>query len=45
MNFSLTAYAKAYIHPKLTDESSQFIIDKYLFMRKVGFAIVGLAEW
>ncbi|KIH46872.1 hypothetical protein ANCDUO_23071 [Ancylostoma duodenale] len=30
------AYAKANIHPKLTDESSQFIIDKYLFMRKAG---------
>lgn len=30
------AYAKANVHPKLTDESSQFIIDKYLFMRKAG---------
>ncbi|KAK6726790.1 hypothetical protein RB195_004852 [Necator americanus] len=30
------AYAKANIYPKLTDESSQFIIDKYLFMRKAG---------
>ncbi|KAJ1368110.1 DNA replication licensing factor, mcm4 component [Parelaphostrongylus tenuis] len=30
------AYAKANIHPHLTDESSQFIIDKYLFMRKAG---------
>uniref|UniRef100_A0A0K0CV10 DNA helicase n=1 Tax=Angiostrongylus cantonensis TaxID=6313 RepID=A0A0K0CV10_ANGCA len=30
------AYAKANIHPKLTDDSAQFIIDKYLFMRKAG---------
>ncbi|KJH44662.1 MCM2/3/5 family protein [Dictyocaulus viviparus] len=30
------AYAKANVHPRLTDESAQFIIDKYLFMRKAG---------
>ncbi|KAK6058645.1 MCM2/3/5 family protein [Cooperia oncophora] len=30
------AYAKASVHPKLTDDCSQFIIDKYLFMRKAG---------
>uniref|UniRef100_A0A0N4WV79 DNA replication licensing factor MCM4 n=1 Tax=Haemonchus placei TaxID=6290 RepID=A0A0N4WV79_HAEPC len=30
------AYAKTNVHPKLNDECSQFIIDKYLFMRKAG---------
>ncbi|KAK5973856.1 Disc proliferation abnormal [Trichostrongylus colubriformis] len=30
------AYAKANVHPKLSDDCSQFIIDKYLFMRKAG---------
>ncbi|CAI5437743.1 unnamed protein product [Caenorhabditis angaria] len=30
------AYAKANIHPKLGEDASQFIIDKYLFMRKAG---------
>ncbi|PIO77305.1 MCM2/3/5 family protein [Teladorsagia circumcincta] len=30
------AYAKANVHPKLNDDCAQFIIDKYLFMRKAG---------
>ncbi|CAL2030869.1 unnamed protein product [Caenorhabditis brenneri] len=30
------AYAKANVHPKLTDDASQFIIEKYIFMRKAG---------
>ncbi|UMM11672.1 hypothetical protein L5515_000840 [Caenorhabditis briggsae] len=30
------AYAKANIHPKLGEDASQFIIEKYLFMRKAG---------
>ncbi|PAV76550.1 hypothetical protein WR25_13670 [Diploscapter pachys] len=30
------AYAKANIQPRLSDEASQFLIEKYLFMRKAG---------
>ncbi|CAB3408782.1 unnamed protein product [Caenorhabditis bovis] len=30
------AYAKANIHPKLNEDASQFLIDKYLFMRIAG---------
>ncbi|CAI4229912.1 unnamed protein product [Auanema sp. JU1783] len=30
------AYAKSHVHPRITDESAAFLIDKYMFMRKAG---------
>ena len=35
MNTVFSAYAKATVAPRLSDEASQLLIDKYLFMRKV----------
>ncbi|GMT00969.1 hypothetical protein PENTCL1PPCAC_23143, partial [Pristionchus entomophagus] len=33
------AYAKATVQPRLTDEATQLLIDKYMFMRKAGASV------
>ncbi|GMR54041.1 hypothetical protein PMAYCL1PPCAC_24236, partial [Pristionchus mayeri] len=33
------AYAKATVQPRLTEEATQLLIDKYMFMRKAGAAV------
>lgn len=32
------SYARTYVHPKLTEESSQMLVQAYVEMRKVGSA-------